>query len=159
MTSDLTDLGWIVVCVHGKWCPAHAIQKCFEGVSFDDWEAAAREIRLKHRAEAHLAEPTVATAIEKIIELTRQSQARFGAELRTLTPAGLQRGKEDLFLGLSIAPEDEDGFDLPQEADLFGHVIPSASATDHTAQAAEKTDRSETDADSPSKKRWRFDDE
>ena len=159
LRSDLTDLCWIVVCVQGKWCPAHAIQKCFEGVSFDDWEAAARDIRLKHRAEAHLAERTVATAIEKIIELNKRSEARFGVELRALTPAGLRRGKEDLFLGLSIEPEDEDGFDLPQETDLFGHVIPVASATDKTRETSKEIGSSETDAYRPSKKRWRFDDE
>ncbi len=152
---DLTNLGWIVVCVHDKWHAAHAIQKCFEGVNFDDWEAAARDIRLKHRAEAHLAERSVARAIIKIIELNRQSEARFGTELKALTPAGLGRGKEDLFLGLSIEPEDDDGFDLPQETDLFGHVIPGVDAED----AFHKTGQSNDETEKSTKKRWRLDDE
>lgn len=36
---DLNDLGWIVVRVGGTWYPALALQKCFVGVSFDDWSS------------------------------------------------------------------------------------------------------------------------
>ncbi|GLO68873.1 hypothetical protein MACH17_03900 [Phaeobacter inhibens] len=125
---DLNDLGWIVVMVGDEWFSAQALQKCFEGISYDVWEAAARQLRQRYPAKAAIHEETVARALDKIGEANSAEQSRFGAVLQAVTPAGLQRGEEDLYLGLSILPDDPEGFDLPPEEDLFGHQVPQPKA-------------------------------
>lgn len=124
---SLEDLGWVLVHVDGKWHPAHALQKCFEGVCYDDWQDAARELRLKYKADAQLHEHVVAAAIVKIIEINSREQRRFDTVLKAQTPAGLRRAHEDLFVGLTIIPDQSEEFDLSPEPDLFGHIIPEAA--------------------------------
>ncbi|MFA3920459.1 Mu transposase C-terminal domain-containing protein [Ruegeria hyattellae] len=154
---DFNDLGWIVVRVGEEWFPAQALQKCFEGKTFDVWEAAALQLRHQRRAEALIHEETVARALRKIEEINAAEQRKFGAVLRTVTPAGLRRGKEDLFLGLSIQPDDPEGFDLPPEDDLFGHQVPHAQTVAGREEAVPEGDEGLDQGDDPELSAWRFD--
>ena len=158
---DLRDLGWIMVRVGDEWFPAMALQKCFDGLSYDDWQAAALELRLKYRDEAILQEKVVAEALAKIAAINAAEQKTFATLLRNVTPAGLTRGEEDLYLGLSIDPDDQKGFDLPPDDDLFGHVIPLPRNDDGGGDAAvaiEDQSSSEDDDDGETLT-WSFDDE
>ncbi|WP_298258225.1 Mu transposase C-terminal domain-containing protein [uncultured Litoreibacter sp.] len=158
---DLNDLGWIMVRIGEEWFPATALQKCFDGVSYDEWEGAARELRLKFRKEAALSEHIVADALQKIAALNRAAEATVGVALRAVTPAGLRRGEEDLFVGLSIDPDDPEDFDLPPDEDLFGHVIPLLDKDSGGAAALPKpVEVEEPEAeDAHETLTWRFDDE
>ncbi|UWR60195.1 Mu transposase C-terminal domain-containing protein [Phaeobacter inhibens] len=156
---DFNDLGWIVVMVGDEWFSAQALQKCFEGISYDVWEAAARQLRQRYRAEAAIHEETVARALDKIGEVNSAEQSRFGAVLQAVTPAGLQRGEEDLYLGLSILPDDPEGFDLPPEEDLFGHQIPQPKADGGGEFTAPETGGGAGAANDAQPSTWRFDDE
>jgi len=144
-----------MVRVGDEWFPARALQKCFEGVSFDEWEATARQLRLKYREEAAINERLVSEALEKIIKINASEQRTFGTALHAVTPNGLRRAKEDLFLGLSIEPETDGDDALPQEDDLFGRIIPHVGDPDHGQTPEVKI---ETTDDDP-KFVWRFDDE
>ena len=157
---DLTDIGWIMVRVGEEWFPASALQKCFDGVSYDDWEATARQLRLKYREEAAVHERVVAEALQKIIAINAAEQKTVGAILKAVTPAGLARAKEDLFLGLSIAPDDPEGFDLPPEPDLFGSRVPLLP-DHHDSGEAKPSNEVEPDDqdDAKNTSKWRFDDE
>jgi putative transposase len=157
---SLEDLGWILVHVDGKWHPARAIQKCFEGVSFEEWQRTARELRLRYRAEAQLNEAVVAQALSKIMEINAREQARFGNVLKAQTPAGLKRARDDLFVGLSIIPEQsEEDFDLPPDPDLFGHVVPYCGASEQDSASESLAEESDTSMQSKWSTRWRFDDD
>lgn len=152
---DLNDLGWIMVRIGEEWFPAIALQKCFEGVSFDEWQNTARQLRLKYRDEATLTEHLVSDALQKIIAINAAEQQTFGAELRAVTPSGLRRAKEDLFLGLSIEPERDDVEALPAQDDLFGRIIPTANEPPPERAQVEVPDGSEAEETFT----WRFDDE
>ncbi|MCF2872892.1 Mu transposase C-terminal domain-containing protein [Octadecabacter sp. G9-8] len=158
---DLRDLGWIMVRIGDEWFHAMALQNCFAGVSYDEWQAAAKELRLKYRDEARLQEKIVAEALAKIASINAAEQKTFATLLRNVTPAGLARGEEDLFLGLSIDPEDPENFDLPPDDDLFGHVIPVPKRDDGGGSATvaiePTTDSDADDEDAPLN--WSFDDE
>ncbi|MEP1611249.1 MAG: Mu transposase C-terminal domain-containing protein [Roseobacter sp.] len=158
---DFNDIGWIMVRVGEEWFPATALQKCFDGVSYDEWEAAARHLRLKFREEAALHESVVAEALQKIMDLNATAEKTFGVALRAVTPAGLRRGEEDLFLGLSIDPNDPEGFDLPPDEDLFGHVVPLLDKDGGGGAALpESVEVEESEAeDDHAPLTWRFDDE
>lgn len=121
---DLNDIGWIMVRVDDAWYPARSLQKCFDGVTYDDWRETSRQLAMKHRGEAVVHESTVAEALAKIVALNAAEERIFGAQLRAVTPDGLRRGMDDLHLGLSIAPDDPKDFDLPPDDDLFGHFVP-----------------------------------
>jgi putative transposase len=152
---DLSDLGWIMVCVDGDWHACHALQKCFEGVSYDDWSAAARELRKKYHEEAVLHEQTIFAALKKIKVINDREQRRFGAILHAQTPSGLNRAKEDLFLGLSIEQDVDIEFEFPPDDDLFGRTIPHE-------EVQPKELPSPSDIDQPEEKvgyKWRFDDD
>nr|WP_231704083.1 Mu transposase C-terminal domain-containing protein [Cochlodiniinecator piscidefendens] len=158
---DLNDIGWIMVRIGDEWFPATALQKCFDGVSYDKWEAAARQLRLKFREEAALHESVVAEALQKIATVNAEAERRMGVALRTVTPAGLRRGEEDLFLGLSIDPDDPEGFDLPPDEDLFGSLVPLLDKDGGGATAipdAVETEEPEAE-DDHAPLTWRFDDE
>ena len=127
---SLEDLGWILVHIEGEWHPAHALQSCFEGVTYEDWSEAALALRLKYKTEGQLHEHVVADALSKIIEINAKEQSRFGTALAAQTPAGLMRARDDLFVGLTIIPDRGKDLNLPPEPDLFGHIIPAAKAQD-----------------------------
>lgn len=157
--ADLNDLGWIMVQIGQEWFVANALQKCFDGISYDQWEATARELRLRHRAEAAIHEQTVSKALNAILEINSAEQRRFGVALKRLTPGGLRKAKEDLFLGLTILPEEDEAFGLPAGEGLMGHVIrPSSGNTDGSTHSEDEPDSDESEKQ-PRKKRWRFDDE
>ncbi|UWQ29061.1 Mu transposase C-terminal domain-containing protein [Leisingera sp. M523] len=157
---SLEDLGWILVYVDGKWRPARALQKCFEGVSYEEWQRTARELRLRHKAEAQLHEAVVADALSKIIEINAREQARFGTVLKAQTPAGLKRARDDLFVGLSIIPEQgEEDFDLPPDLDLFGHIIPHCGEGEQSHASETSSDKSDSPSHSQRSTRWRLDDD
>ena len=156
---DLRDLGWVMVQVGEKWFPAHALQNCFDGVSFMDWEAAARQLRQRYKAEASVHEETVARALCKIREINDAEQKRVGVFLDEVTPAGLERGKEDLFLGLTIKPDDPSGFDFPPEDDLFGHVVPKPKSDGGAGGAVFDADPQENGNIVADPEVWRFDDD
>ncbi len=158
---DLNDIGWIMVRIGEEWFPATALQMCFDGVSYDEWEAAARQLRLKYREEAALHESTVVEALEKISRVNATAEATIGVALRSVTPAGLRRGEEDLFVGLSIAPDDPEEFDLPPDEDLLGYVIPLVDkGGDGAAAIPEAIDAQEPAAeDDHESLTWKFDDE
>ena len=82
---------------------------------------------MKYKADAQLHEHVVAAAIVKIIEINAREQRRFDTVLKAQTPAGLRRAHEDLFVGLTIIPDQSEEFDLPPEPDLFGHIIPAVA--------------------------------
>jgi putative transposase len=148
---DLHDLGWIMVRIGGEWHVAHALQKCFGGVSYDHWSAVARHLRQKHHEEAVLQERTIAEALKRIIEINAREEWRLKAILHALTPAGLRRAKEDLFLGLSIEPESE--IDLPPDDDLFGRSIPHDGEGASDRPAKEDPDKPTGDNSNT----WEFD--
>lgn len=156
---DLSDLGWIMVWVGDEWFPTRALQKCFDGVSYDEWQAAARDLRLKYRDQAVLQEKVVAEALAKIAAINTAEQKTFATLLRNVTPAGLARGEEDLYLGLSIDPDDPESFDLPPDDDLFGHVVPLPKKDDDGGAAVAIEDQSSTDDDGDETLTWSFDDE
>ncbi|MEH6738935.1 MAG: Mu transposase C-terminal domain-containing protein [Sulfitobacter sp.] len=158
---ELNDLGWIMVRVGDEWFPAMALQRCFEGVSYDEWQAAARELRLKYRDQAVLREKVVTDALAKIAAINAAEQKTFATLLRNVTLAGLARGEEDLYLGLSIDPDDPDGFDLPPDDDLFGHVVPlpkNDGGSGGAAVAIEDQSSSDDD-DGDETLTWSFDDD
>ena len=126
VSFDPLDLGWIVVRIDGKWHPATAVQGCFEGVSLDAWRAAAHDLRLRHRGEAALEETTVRRALEKIAEIRKREEERFGVSLSRLPPSQARRARDDLFMGLSIAVDEAADSSLPPERDLFSGIIPKA---------------------------------
>ncbi len=152
---DLNDLGWIMIQIGKKWYAARALQKCFDAVSYEQWEATARQLRLKYKAEAVLQEKTVSDALHAIIQKNSEEERRFGAVLKRQTPAGLRRAREDLFLGLSIETDDPEGFDLPPEPDLFGHVIPSLDEGEDTTEVTVDQGQSPT-GDRPRPSKWRI---
>lgn len=139
---DPTDLGWIMVRIGKEWFAAISLQRCFEGVSLEDWRAAALELRLKHRSEAALYEDVVVGALKRIAQINEQEQDRFGNHLRRITPQGLQHAHDDLFLGLSIEAEHPGGFDLPPEKDLFGRLIPISEEGEENSEELTTDDRS-----------------
>lgn len=140
-----------MVRIGGEWHVAHALQKCFGGVSYDHWSAVARHLRQKHHEEAVLQERTIAEALKRIIEINAREEWRFKAILHALTPAGLRRAKEDLFLGLSIEPESE--IDLPPDDDLFGRSIPHDGEGASDRPAKEDPDKPTGDNSNT----WEFD--
>ena len=158
---DLNDIGWIMVRIGEEWFPAIALQKCFDGVSYDEWEAAARQLRHKFHREAALHESTVAEALQKIAIVNATAEKTFGVSLRAVTPAGLRRGEEELFLGLSIDPDGSEDFDLPPDADLFGHVIPlpGSNGTSEGADISIEKQSSNNDDGGNKPLTWSFDDE
>ncbi|NSY37697.1 hypothetical protein [Leisingera sp. ANG59] len=125
--ADLNNLGWILVQIGQEWFVAKALQNCFDGISYDQWEATARELRLRHRAEAAIHEQNISEAHNAILEINTVEQKRFGAALKRLILGGLRKAKEDLFLGLTILPEEHEAFGLPVGEGLVGHVICPAS--------------------------------
>lgn len=156
----LSDLGWIMVRIGDEWFPAMALQKCFDGVSYDQWQTTALELRLKYRDESVLQETVVSDALAKIAAINAAEQKTFATLLRNVTPAGLARGEEDLFLGLSIDPDDPDGFDLPPDDDLFGHVVPLPKKDgDGGAAAAIEDQSSSGDGSDDAPLTWSLDDE
>jgi putative transposase len=158
---DLTDIGWVMVRIGEEWFSAKALQRCFEGVSYDQWQAATLELRLKFRDQAILQEKVVAEALAKISAINAAEQKAFSTLLRNVTPAGLVRGEEDLFVGLSITPEDPDDFDLPPDDDLFGHVVPIPKHDNGgggSSVALEHSDNNDDDSDD-APLNWSFDDE
>ena len=152
---DLNDLGWIMIQIGRKWYAARALQKCFDAVPYEQWEATARQLRLKYKAEAVLQEKTVSDALQAIIQKNSEEERRFGAVLKRQTPAGLRRAREDLFLGLSIETDDPEGFDLPPEPDLFGHVIPSLDEGENTTEVTAGQGQS-PNGDRPRPSKWRI---
>lgn len=158
---ELRDLGWVMVRIGDEWFPAMALQKCFDGVSYDEWQAAARELRLKYRDQAMLQENVVADALAKIASINAAEQKTFATLLRNVTPAGLARGEEDLYLGLSIDPDDPENFDLPPDDDLFGHVVPLPKNDEGGGGAAVAVeDQSSCDDDGGDEPlTWSFDDD
>lgn len=158
---DLNDIGWIMVRVDDAWYPARAIQKCFDGVSYDDWKETSRQLAMKYRDQATIHESTVAEALAKIVALNAADEHTFGAQLRAVTPYGLRRGMDDLHLGLAIEPDDPESFDLPPDDDLFGHVVPlpqSDSGGGGATFEAEDTRNLETDmSDIDRASTWSFD--
>lgn len=156
---DPTDLGWIMVRIKQDWFAATALQRCFEGISLEDWRSAAFNLRLKHRSEAALHEETVMRALEQISKINRSEQERFGNELRRLTPQGLQKAHDDLFLGLSIDTDDPGGFDLPPEKDLFGSIIPLEEPASKCLGGDTEQGDSKNAADGRGQHDWRWEDE
>lgn len=158
---DLTDIGWIMVRIGDEWFAALALQKCFEGVSYDEWRAAARELRLKFRDQAAVQEKVVSDALALIADINAAEQRTFATLLRNVTPAGLVRGEEDLFVSLSIVPDDPAEFKLPPDDDLFGHVVPLPKIDQDSGGAAVAIDaKSRTDdAEIEDDLTWSFDDE
>jgi putative transposase len=152
---DPRDLGWIMVRIGNAWHAASALQKCFDGVCLEDWRIASRELSQKHGNEASIMEDTVAHALRHIQRLNAAEQDRFGKYLRRLTPQALARAEEDNFLGLSIEANDDGGFDLPPDQDLFGHIIPLEDDDAGSPQSAPEDP--DDDHDTPST--WRFDDD
>lgn len=142
-----------MVKVDETWHVARALQKCFDGVNYDDWSETARKLRQRYQEEARLNEKTIADALRRIIEINAREEKRFGVALHALTPAGLNRAKEDLFLGLSIEPKEE--FNLPPDDDLFGRVIP---LEDGRAQVSAREERSSKESDVDDSL-WDFDDD
>lgn len=158
---DLRDLGWLMVRVRDEWFPAMALQQCFDGVSYDQWQAAAQDLRLKYRDQAVLQEHVVKEALTKISAINAAEQKTFATLLRNVTPAGLARGEEDLYLGLSIDPDDPEGFDLPPDDDLFGHVVPLPKNNGGNGGAAVAIDDQSAgdDVEDDESLTWSFDDE
>lgn len=120
---DLSNLGWVLVRSGRDWVVANAIQRGFDGVSYETWEAAACALRQKHQYEATLSEQTVKDAIAAIQEINKREMQRFNVHLKRLTPSGLKRAKDDLFSNLSINPDDDTEFEFPPEGDLFGYQV------------------------------------
>lgn len=120
-----------------------------------------------HRADrncgssALIHESIVAEALQKIAALNASAERTFGVALSAVTPAGLRRGEEDLFLGLSIDPDDPKDFDLPPDEDLFGRLVPLLDSDGGEAAALpEVTETEEPEADEDhAPLTWRFDDE
>lgn len=155
---DLNDLGWIMVQIGNNWVVAQALQKRFEGVSYEQWEAAARELRQKHKAEAALHAQTVSDALDAIIQRDAEERRRFGAVLKRQTPAGLKRAREDLFVGLSIKAGDPEGFELPPEPDLFGYLIPFSDEHQEVSETS-ADDIQNSSEEQPRASTWRFEDD
>lgn len=100
--------------------------------------------------------------MKKIAAVNASSQQKLSNHIRNLTPTGLRRGKENLFIGLSIQPDSSKGFDLPPDDDLFGAVVPLPRSNDGSGAVEAENPKPEDEisaVETPDVPALRFDDD
>lgn len=122
------DIGAIWVKMGNEWAPVSAVQGCFQGVSAPHWQAARRELRIRHEGEARVKAAVVQKALDFIEQQNGDAMRRVGIVSEVWTQERMEREERESCVGFHVDDEDDDS---PTAAvdDRWGEALPMDNST------------------------------
>ena len=125
---DPNDLGFISYRSGTGWEPAVATVDVAKGMSLDEWLTISTEFREKHRGEAIIYEDSIARALLRIRKRCETAFRRVGKTSLWHSAASVDRDRDGLFIGLTIAATQPEHDALPAAGSgPFGTVFGPSS--------------------------------
>ena len=147
---DPADITHISICLGNEWFSAEAVSEVVHGLSLDEWQTIARDLRTRFNAEAAISEDVVRVARNRLRAIDAHARTRQLKRVQPghLTTAAVNRLESQLFLGLRVGPtgsvatgnlERPDRRLRPGPEALLGEVIQPPEATLPEGRGVEET--------------------
>lgn len=153
---DPEDLGRVSVWIDDAWLTVPAIVGSLDGVHFDHWSEAIKDLRRRNLIQSSLSRHYVDAAIRDLASMGRLALSFADVSAPTLTAEDLERVERELLYGFDIvdpndgdAPDTTSARDTEGNRDRFANAIPLADTPTGTETRPPEGDDANGSANRP----------